>query len=153
MSLPAPKLPTLEELVARGDDPEHYLWMQCQIAETSSRGVITGFEDTEEFDLFTSVTFRDENDTWFDPALIVPLPDAQRLEWPARAKLVTEDDYHSAPTGTVVWGRGTFSGLGSALENYGPAWFEAGASGTVTHRDMERNGPHKVLRWGMGGVS
>lgn len=64
------------------------------------------------------------------------------------ATLVTEDDYRSAPYGTVVWGNGPSSNMRSSLEKYGNAWLEAGDYGTFTPSHMAAAGPHQVLRWG-----
>lgn len=75
--------------------------------------------------------------------------DVKPEPYPTRpAMLTTEEDYRNAPEGTVAWGQGPSSGMDSALEKYGNAWIESGDDGTFTPRDMERNGPHEILRWG-----
>ena len=84
MSDNAPMTPdqSIAELIEQGNNPAKYQWMQCRIGDTSLMGVITGYDEVGEFEHCTSVTFRDEADTWYDPSLVVPLLGLPRLEWP-----------------------------------------------------------------------
>lgn len=62
--------------------------------------------------------------------------------------LTTVEDYENAPSGTVVWGRSSGSHLRTALEKWDHRWHETGVNAGYEDDDMERHGPHQILRWG-----
>lgn len=169
--LPTPKPRTLTDMTP--EEREACRWMQCEESHaptggTKARGVILSSDGGS-----SSILERSGNVVLWPDHLVVPLLDEPPLKWPASApvtedtpksrdqaltdapaKLVTEEDYRNAPTGTVVWGRGPSSDPEcAALEKYGDIWLESGSYNRLTPLNMAYAGPHEVLRRGMGGVS